>query len=170
MSLNDFNRRDFHRLTLSALGGMFAGAAAGCSSDKEAAPPPANGTAPATDGATTPAKDEPGTAAVAAVDEPLILQEPHVCRGLNTCKGKGKGGDNACAGQGSCATAVEHTCAGANECKGQGGCGKDPGQNSCKGEGGCNVPLMESIWDDARTAFEKAMKAKERDFGAAPAA
>ena len=70
-----------------------------------------------------------------------LLSDPHVCRGLNTCKGKGAGKTNACAGQGTCATAEKHTCHGDNACKGQGGCGAHPGENACKGKGSCNVPL-----------------------------
>lgn len=168
MSPQDYNRRDFHRLTLSALGGMFAGAAVGCNKGDDA--PPAGGTATAPENAKTAGEGPPANTEVADADLPVILQEPHVCRGLNTCEGKGKGGDNACAGQGACATAAEHTCHGQNECKGQGGCGENPGQNTCKGEGACSVPLMDSIWDDARTAFENAMKEQSREFGAAPAA
>ncbi|MFV1996134.1 MAG: hypothetical protein ACC661_11920, partial [Verrucomicrobiales bacterium] len=46
-----------------------------------------------------------GVAATArAADDPKdhpLLNEPHVCRGLNTCKGKGQGGENTCAGQGA---------------------------------------------------------------------
>ncbi len=51
-----------------------------------------------------------------------MSQEPHVCRGLNTCKGKAQSGKNDCAGQGDCATAKAHTCAGDNDCAGLGGC------------------------------------------------
>jgi hypothetical protein len=99
----------------------------------------------------------------------LLLEEPHVCRGLNTCKGKGQGGANACAGQGACATAVAHSCAGQNACKGQGGCGEIPGQNACKGKGQCAVPLSKEAWTKARAAFEVQAKAKGMQVGAAPA-
>ena len=104
-------------------------------------------------------------------DEANILQEKHICRGLNTCKGKGKGGDNACAGQGTCATATAHSCHYKNDCKGQGGCGGHPGENSCKGNGSCAVPLKaEKTWKKARATFESAMKKAGKTFGAAPAA
>ena len=79
-----------------------------------------------------------------------MAQEPHVCRGLNTCKGKGAGAKNDCAGQGDCATAKAHTCAGDNDCAGLGGCNADvkaPGENACKGKGGCHVPIKDSkVW------------------------
>ena len=87
------DRRDFHKLTAAALGGLAAGAILGCGG---AADPAAQVVAPS---------------------------EVHLCRGLNECKGQGKGGGNACRGQGACATAKEHACGGQNECKGLGGCG-----------------------------------------------
>jgi hypothetical protein len=105
---------------------------------------------------------------VHAEDNPL-LSDPHVCRGLNTCKGKGADGKNTCAGQGTCATAEKHTCHAANQCKGQGGCGAHPGENQCKGQGACNVPLKDAVWKKARTKFEQLMTAKKAPFGKAPA-
>lgn len=101
-------------------------------------------------------------------DLPLILQDPNVCRGLNTCKGKGNG-DHECAGQGACATAEAHSCKGENACKGQGGCGAKPGQNECKGQGECAVPLSDKAWKSARPAFEKAAKKHGIKVGPAPA-
>ena len=101
-------------------------------------------------------------------DLPIILQDPNVCRGLNTCKGKGKG-DHECAGQASCATAGPHSCAGENECKGHGGCGEIPGQNECRGQGKCAVPLKDKAWKAAREAFEKAAKEHGIEVGPAPA-
>jgi len=101
-------------------------------------------------------------------DPDLLLQEKHVCRGLNTCKGKAKGEANSCAGMGTCATAEAHSCKGENACKGQGGCGGYPGQNSCKGQGGCEVPLKDKAWKAARKAFEKEMKKAGKTFGDAP--
>ncbi|MCU0879742.1 MAG: hypothetical protein MUF06_18355 [Pirellulaceae bacterium] len=139
-------RRDLNKLTAAALGGLAAGALAGCRSEPAAAP--------AGGGSTTP------VAANADV---------HLCRGLNDCKGKGKGGDNACRGQGACATAKEHGCGGQNECKGLGGCGETAGENECKGKGGCHVPLMEGAWTKLRTKVETEWKAKELEFGDAPA-
>ena len=99
-----------------------------------------------------------------------LLQEPHVCRGLNTCKGKGKGGKNECAGTSACATAKAHTCKGENACRGLGGCGETPGENKCKGMGECHVPLTEKAWAKARKNFEAAMKKDGKKVGDAPPA
>src|SRR5438477_5198278 len=103
------NRREFTKLAAAAVGGILAGAAEAAADDQ---------------------KDEKKD----GKKNPL-LYEPHVCRGLNTCKTKGKGGQNACAGQGQCATVKAHTCSGDNACRGQGGCGAKPGENACKGQG-----------------------------------
>ncbi len=82
-----------------------------------------------------------------------LLEDPHVCRGINTCKNKGKTGTtNDCAGQAHCATVAAHDCNGMNDCKGQGGCGEHPGENDCKGKGGCAVPLSDKTWPKARSA------------------
>lgn len=140
---DSIDRRRFHELTAAALGGLAAGAVIGCGGKDQ----PADGTS---DG--------------------KAIADAHLCRGLNECKGKGKGGDNACRGQGACATAKEHSCSGQNECKGLGGCGANPGENSCKGKGGCAVPLMESAWDKLRAKKEEEWKGKKEEFGTAPAA
>jgi hypothetical protein len=145
------NRRDFHKLAMAALGGALAGAEL--------------------------AGDLAGAQAAEAKAKPkdpkksYWLQEPHICRGLNTCKGKGKGGKNKCAGQGACATVKAHTCAGDNECKGLGGCGKTPGENACKGKGSCGVPMEmgKKAWLTARKSFETALKKAGKKFGPAPA-
>jgi hypothetical protein len=138
------NRRDFTRLAAAALGGMVAGARLAAEDKKEEKPKK---------------KD---------VNKPLLLQEPNICRGLNTCKNKGKGGKNECAGQGQCATAKEHTCGGDNDCAGLGGCGEKPGENKCKGMGDCHVPLTDKAWEKARKSYEAAMKKAEKKFGDAP--
>lgn len=138
MDKSEMNRREFQRLTGAALGGLIAGVGL------------------------------VGSVARAADDPANILSEPHVCRGINTCKGKGKDGNNTCAGTGSCATAAAHTCHKANACKGQGGCGAHPGENACKGQGSCAVPLKKNVWAKARKTFETAMKAKGEKFGPAP--
>jgi hypothetical protein len=133
------SRRDFGKLTMAAFGGVLLGtAAAGRAADS------------------------------VKHDGALLLQDKHVCRGLNTCKGKGKGGDNSCAGVGKCAATEAHSCKGDNACKGQGGCGEYPGQNSCKGTGDCGVPLEEKTWKKARKAFEAQMKKAGKTFGEAP--
>jgi hypothetical protein len=133
------DRREFHRLTAAALGGIAAGSILGCGG-----------------GTTSPAP----VAATPAADV-------HLCRGLNECKGQGKGGDNACRGQGACATAKAHDCGGHNECKGLGGCGANPGANECKGHGGCHVPLMESAWKTLRAKKEAEWAEKKLEAGAA---
>ncbi len=137
------NRRDIHRLAAAALGGLLTGALAGCGGR-----PP----------------DKPGDNV-----ESRLLQDPHVCRGLNTCKDKGKKGTtNDCAGQGHCATVADHGCDGTNDCKGQGGCGEHPGENVCKGRGRCQTPLKAKTWAIARPHFEELMKKAGRKFGDAP--
>ncbi len=75
---DDLNRRDFGQLAAAALGGLLAGASLAQAEEKE--------------------KEKEKPKAKDPKKE-LLLQEPHVCRGLNTCKGKGKGGKNDCAGQ-----------------------------------------------------------------------
>ncbi len=163
MSSNELNRRDFHRLSMAAMGGVMAGAVAGCNPQPAMAPPAA---APAA----APATPATGTA-VASTAVEGGKSEPHLCRGLNTCKGQGGGetaGKNACAGQGVCATVKEHSCGGENECKGFGGCGENPATNECKGKGGCHVPLMDSAWKKVRQRFEEKMKSAGKEFGPAP--
>jgi hypothetical protein len=143
MNRGKLSRRDFSKLTMAAFGGLMAGAA-GCGKGKEGVPE----------------GKEPSVA--------YLLEEPHVCRGLNTCANQGVSAKNACAGQGTCATAKQHECAGENECKGQGGGSEHPGQNGCKGLGGCEVPLRQA-WDTARAAFESAMEEQGKQVGTAPA-
>ncbi len=145
MKDSKLNRRDFERLTAAAVGGLLAGAAAGSSALAAEAPP---------------GKDK---------DKNPLLGEPHICRGLNVCKGVGKKKDNACAGQGACATAKAHTCHADNECRGQGGCGAKPGENSCKGKGECGVPLSGGAWKKARKRFEELMAKEGKKVGPAPA-
>jgi hypothetical protein len=84
------------------------------------------------------------------------------------CKSLGAGKDNACAGQGSCATAKAHTCHYKNECRGQGGCGGKPGENECKAKGECGVPLASGAWKKARARFEALMKMEGKKVGPAP--
>jgi len=156
------DRRDFHKLTLAAVSGLVTGAA-GCGQPQQGNVAPAT-----TPGLTVP--PPPTLGAALTESEQLLIDEPHVCRGLNSCKGLGVGGDNACAGQGACATvAAKHDCATMNDCKGQGGCGENPGSNSCKGKGGCHVPLMDEAWTKARKGFEEAMKKSGKTVGEAPA-
>ena len=165
MSPSELSRRDFTKLTVAAFGGLVAGAA-GCSG-KGGTEPTGEGTPQAKPegGAATPSGPESNEPSVA-----YLLDEPHVCRGLNSCANKGRSGENMCAGQGTCATAgIDHACGQQNACKGQGGCGGKDGQNACKGLGGCSVPLSHG-WEEARAMFEKAMKDAGKQFGAAPPA
>lgn len=134
-------RRDFTKLAAIAMGGVITGAQFAMADEK-------------------PKPKDP--------KKPLLLQEPHVCRGLNTCKGKDMPGKNACAGMGACATAKDHACKGENECAGLGGCGENPGENKCKGMGGCAVPLGDKAWAKARKSYESAMKKAGKKFGDAP--
>ncbi|MBV8201922.1 MAG: hypothetical protein JOZ15_14985, partial [Acidobacteria bacterium] len=75
----DLNRRDLGKLTAAALGGAIAGSLL----------------AP---------MGQPGLFAAepAKADDSHWLKDPHICCGLNTCKGHGKGASNDCAGMGSC--------------------------------------------------------------------
>ncbi len=140
MKKNELSRRDFSKLTMAAFGGLLAGA----------------GVAQAADDKKTGKKNP-------------LLYEPHVCRGLNTCKGKSKGKDNSCAGMGACATVEAHSCTGKNACRGQGGCGAKPGENACKGMGGCEVPITkDATWKKTRKRFEEVMTAEGKKFGDAP--
>jgi len=100
----------------------------------------------------------------------------HACLGLNACKNLGRSDmQNACAGQGFCATADGHSCHVTNNCAGQGGCGlygtaveqDNPGGNECKGYGSCATPINaerfstvgrnqgKSVWALARKRFEE---------------
>lgn len=143
-------RRQLTRLALAALGGLAVGCG-GKSSTDDTPPAPT----PSPDG--TPAGHP-------------ILSDPHICRGINTCKNKGKKGTtNECAGAAHCATAAAHDCNGQNECRGQGGCGEHPGENECKGKGACEVPLSDKTWPKARKKFEEVMTAAGKKFGPPPA-
>ena len=84
-------------------------------------------------------------------------------------KGLGADKQNACAGQGVCAS-VKHDCAQQNDCKHQGGCGAAPGYNDCKQQGGCAVPMSAGMWEKARARFEQQMKEQGKQYAAAPAA
>ncbi len=146
MDEKNVSRRNFSRLSLAAAAGMVA----------------ASGVAMAQ-------KEKKKDGAAYPVDPALLLQDPNVCRGLNTCKGKGKG-DHNCAGLGSCATAEAHACNGHNVCKGQGGCGGYPGQNNCKEHGHCAVPLSKESWALARKQYEHLMTDLGQKFSPAPTA
>lgn len=164
MNPADFDRRDFHKLSLAAFSGALTGAMAGCAKQPPAAVP-APGSAAAAPGETPAAA--PATNLTDKQVE-LLTDEKHACRGLNACKGLGRSKDNDCAGQGTCASVADSACGGQNECATLGGCGETAGLNDCKGTGGCHIPLMAGAWDKARAAFEVAMKKKSKDVGVAP--
>jgi hypothetical protein len=94
-------------------------------------------------------------------------KEIHLCRGLNSCQGKGKSGDNKCAGQGTCATTLNapHECATGNACKGQGGCSETVGKNQCAGLGNGSVPLLDEEWPRLRKEFEARMARLKKKVG-----
>ena len=105
----------------------------------------------------------------------------HACMGLNSCAASDRfgyelgGKPNACAGQGYCSTAVDHTCHVQNMCRGQGGCGlygtgeemMKPGANECRSLGSCATPINaerfsangpnqgQSVWIRARQVFQE---------------
>jgi hypothetical protein len=136
------DRRDFNRLAAAAVGGLVAGASLAAADDK-------------------PMKKDPS--------KPLLLQEPHICRGLNpTCKGEVQGKKNDCAGQAHGPTVKDHACKTHNDCVGTGGCGEHPGENKCTGMGDCAVPVKDAAWAKARKNFEAAMKKAGKTFGDAP--
>jgi len=151
MNYKSLNRRDLCRLAVAALGGLTAGVLAGCSGNKTP----------------TAAKMDRTDKVVEA--PPRLLQDPHVCRGINTCKNKGKKGTtNDCAGQANCATVAAHDCNGMSDGNGQGGCGEHPGENECKGKGGCEVPLSDKTWPKARKRYEELMAKAGKKFGNPP--
>jgi hypothetical protein len=159
MNRSTLNRRDVNRLALAALGGLVTGASAGCGGKPNVQNQPAKPAGP----------DEPVSQAGESAGLPRLLQDPHVCRGINTCKNKGKPGTtNQCAGQAHCATVASHDCNGMNDCKGEGGCGEHPGENQCKGQGSCAVPLSDKTWPKARKRFEELMAKAGKEFGEAP--
>ena len=114
MDVSKMNRRDFQRLTAAAFGGVVSGVVSGSLMIGPA---------------------------IAADDEAKsLLDEPHVCRGLNACKGKGGCGatkaKNACAGQGACATVAKHSCKGENACKGARRVRSQPRRECLQNQGG----------------------------------
>jgi uncharacterized membrane protein YphA (DoxX/SURF4 family) len=171
-------RREFAKLMVAALAGLTAGILI-----RRAASPPAEiGKAKETTDSAKPGQDDTAaesaasstiskeTEAPSGTDPDLMLAGgKHVCRGLNTCKSKGKDHKNSCAGQGACATFASHACNGLNDCKGQGGCDGTAGINRCNGKGACAVPLKDETWKLARARFERLAKAKDLKIGAAPA-
>lgn len=151
MKREDLSRRDFGRLSVAAMGGLMAGSLVGCGGKTEKTEAEKTGEETAKTGEGGGKEDGPLAA----------WTGKHVCRGLNACKGEGKGGDNDCAGQGACFTAKEHTCHTANECKYQGGCAPDYAKvasNECKGQGDCSVPLSEGAYEAAYKKFKADME------------
>jgi hypothetical protein len=165
-------RREFAKLAAAAAAGLCAGLLL----RSGGGPPAKNGAAEPAGGA----GGEPAKSTGADANLPplppgsdlalLMAGDPHVCRGLNICKGRGKDHKNSCAGQGACATAESHACNGLNDCKGQGGCDGTAGINQCKGKGACAVPLKDETWKLARARFEQLAAERGKKLGAAPAA
>lgn len=145
MSQDGMNRREFTTLAAAAIGGIVVG----CKKKEKSK---------------TGDGSEKKTGAGG-----MMTSADHACRGLNDCKNQGKSKENACRGQGTCAT-VEHSCGGENACKNQGGCqGKFP--NACKGKGGCHVPIKDKDnWAKARAAYEAQWNKDMKKFGDAPKA
>jgi hypothetical protein len=176
MEQENKNLRLFSRLTAAALGGLTAGVASaggllgdGRTNESASARSPYS-LAAYQDVNKQDAKDAKGLPANKKdLTRPLLLQEPHICRGLNaTCKGEIKGVKHDCAGQATGPTIKAHGCHTLNDCAGEGGCGQHPGENSCKGKGQCGVPLTARPWAIARKNFEAAMTKAGKKFGAAP--
>src|SRR5688572_16995705 len=72
MGSSQFSRRDFSQLTMAAIGGLCMGAG--------------------TPGPQDTKQDSKEAKVAISVDPALLLKdEPNVCRGLNTCKTRGKG-------------------------------------------------------------------------------
>jgi uncharacterized membrane protein YphA (DoxX/SURF4 family) len=172
------SRREFAKMVVAVVAGLTAGILI----RRDAGPSPEIGKPKEKDASAkgTPVDQAAGSAASNTSGKPLnapadtdpdlmFAGDPHVCRGLNICKGKGKDHKNSCAGQGTCATAASHACNGLNDCKGQGGCDATAGINRCNGKGACAVPLKDKTWKIARARFEQLAKAKELKIGAAPA-
>ena len=162
-SAHDVTRRQMGQWAIAAIGGLVAGAWLRGLGVTPGGQPMAGPKANEVAGGAFDLTSATARAALAAADagaaeglQPslLVTTEAHICCGLNTCKGKAKGGGNACAGQGTCAIAESHVCQGQNVCKGQGGCGEHPGENTCKAQGACAVPLKKKTWDKARQRFE----------------
>ncbi len=121
--MNDqtLNRRRLFQLAVAALGGLTAGALVGCNS----------GQTPTADTDKKKEKDKKEADAT-----PRLLQDPHVCRGINTCKNKGKKGTtNECAGQAHCATVTAHDCNGMNDLQGARRLRRTPGRKRMQGQG-----------------------------------
>lgn len=196
MSADSLCRRDFSRLSLAAVGGLIAGSEVLAQEPPPIVDPNAGPSKPATEPERVPgdAKKDPPAADVKeeVYDDAAELakrqkqreelakkknviddkkpKEVHICRGLNTCAGKGKTGDNKCAGQGDCATtlAAPHECATGNACRNQGGCGPTAGKNQCAGFGDGSVPILEEEWPRLRKDFEYKMARLKIKVGKAP--
>ena len=103
---SELSRRDFHRLTSAAFGGMLTGTLLGCGKGTQ----PAQATAAdghLCRGLNACANQGKSKSNGCAGQGDCATVAAHGCAGQNTCKGLG-----GCGGK-----------IGANECKGQGGCG-----------------------------------------------
>lgn len=172
MVRSNLTRRDFNKLAAAAFGGVVTGTMVGCGEKKDGEKKDGEKKDSEKKDAAE-GSDSKGTAGGGGgdTDVALLLKEPHVCKGLNACQGKGKGGDNACAGQSTCATAEKSGCHDDNKCKGQGGCDETAGINACNNKGACGVPLKKETWTKVHEKFKVAWeKANEpKTLGAPPA-
>ena len=164
MVRSNLTRRDFNKLAAAAFGGVVTGTMVGCG-DKTDKTDKTDSKSP--DGSDT----KSGSAAPDTGDVAELMKEPHVCKGLNTCEGKGKGGGNACHGQSACFTAEKSGCHDDNQCKGEGGCGATAGNNACSNKGECGVPLKKETWEKTRAKFKAAWEKvnSPKTLGDAPA-
>lgn len=136
-------KRTNTKLLGAAVAGLFAGLAA-CGGDAPTGKPEGVKSSP----------PQPAAAPVVTEVVATPAADMNICKGRNTCSGKGGcasgdggcAGKNTCQGKGGCASAnAKHDCAGKNACKGLGGCKSGDagcaGKNTCKGKGGCAVPV-----------------------------
>ena len=152
MKRENVSRRDFNKLGVAAMGGLMAGSLVGCGGGEKTEK---------TDEKTGKTEADSTKKDADKADPLAAWGDKHVCKGLNACKGKGKGGGNECAGKGACFTANEHACHTANDCKYQGGCAGDfakVASNDCKGMGDCGVPLSEGAYEAAYKKFKADME------------
>ena len=90
---------------------------------------------------------------------PLLLHDPHVCRGINTCKDKGKvGTTNECAGQGHCPRSTPTPARARTTARATAAATTTPARTSAAARA-LHVPLSvpKFTWHKARIRFEELM-------------
>ena len=98
----DLNRRDFHKLTFAAFGGVLAGSLLGGSPLRAEDKPAAAKETHLCCGLNT-CKGQGKAANDCAGMGSCATAEAHSCSGENACAGQGAEGTNSCKGKGSCA-------------------------------------------------------------------